>query len=442
MAQVRHEPALPRRADPRFRALYQGHFGLVWSLTAHFGVPAAAREDVAQEVWLTVHRRIDALRPDASSRAWLAAIARHVASRHHRSQTRHARRRAALSVHLESIATRPSEPDAFATVDAALARMDAGQREVFLLMQVEELSGPECSEALGLPLNTVYSRLRLARARLTEAMGELDLDAAAATMRCAPPPRAATQRLWLALGLDLFDRHGTATTIASTWTGKLAVAATAALATVVGTAALAGRGDAAAHARHRAHEDGAPPIHVAAVVDPAGAPAPAPRSAEPPTVVDAAPRLVAATRADTFDTPRLAPDEPRRRAPAGAPRLRRGGPPRAAAPNDERDDGGPPSAATTTTSTLAAEAKLLRGASVALRDHDPALARRLLEAHAHEYPEGALAIDRRAAWARMLCASGAIDDARALAKRLVAEHPASPTAAAVRDVCSAAARKP
>lgn len=450
MTPVRAEPSRPCGADPRFRALYHGHFGLVWSLTAHFGVPAAAREDVAQEVWLTVHRRIDALRPEASPRAWVASIARHVASRHHRSQTRHARKRAALSLHVEALATSTGEPDVFATVDAALARMDPGQREVFLLMQVEELSGPECSEILGLPLNTVYSRLRLARARLAEAMGERELDAASHALRSGPPPRAALQRVWVVLGLGSFERPitigtigGTSVgtiggtgvgtiggsgigTIASTWAFKLAVAATAALATVVGTAALSGRGTAIANAQPIEHAVAQPTAQVRGAAVLGAAPSLLP--AMTPTSALAAVAPARAT-APTPTASRRASEHPARRA---APVRHVSAPPPAttAAPTA--------TAATPVASDgLAAEAKLLRAASVALRGRDAAQARRWLERHAKEFPDGALAIDRRAAWARMLCVSGEAAAARALAEQLAAEHPESPTVAAVRDVCRA-----
>ena len=43
---------------------------------------------------------------------------------------------------------------------------------MFVLMELEELSAPEVSEALGVPLNTVYSRLRLARADFERAVAK------------------------------------------------------------------------------------------------------------------------------------------------------------------------------------------------------------------------------------------------------------------------------
>jgi RNA polymerase sigma-70 factor (ECF subfamily) len=69
-----------------------------------------------------------------------------------------------------------SGPDARAAAEQALRHLqrllDAlsdDQREVFVLTELEQLTAPEISEALGLNLNTVYSRLRLARRAFAEA---------------------------------------------------------------------------------------------------------------------------------------------------------------------------------------------------------------------------------------------------------------------------------
>ncbi|HET6583244.1 MAG TPA: sigma-70 family RNA polymerase sigma factor, partial [Nannocystaceae bacterium] len=146
--------------DPRtFAQLYADQFRFVWSLAARLGVAPAQREDVAQEVWLTVHRRMHTLRPDASERGWIAAITRKVASRHHRTHHRAERKLAALAEVESDRRGVMGERDSFAIVDDALARMEPTQRDVFLLAHVEELSGPEIADVVGAPLNTVYSRL-------------------------------------------------------------------------------------------------------------------------------------------------------------------------------------------------------------------------------------------------------------------------------------------
>ena len=55
-------------------------------------------------------------------------------------------------------------------LDAALARLPVEQREVVLLVALEELSYAEASKALGIPIGTVMSRLFRGRERLRALM--------------------------------------------------------------------------------------------------------------------------------------------------------------------------------------------------------------------------------------------------------------------------------
>ncbi|HXU60160.1 MAG TPA: sigma factor-like helix-turn-helix DNA-binding protein, partial [Polyangia bacterium] len=55
-------------------------------------------------------------------------------------------------------------------VDAFLRDLNEDQRDVFVLAELEQLSAPEIVSVLGVPLNTVYSRLRLARVEFGKAV--------------------------------------------------------------------------------------------------------------------------------------------------------------------------------------------------------------------------------------------------------------------------------
>jgi RNA polymerase sigma-70 factor (ECF subfamily) len=58
---------------------------------------------------------------------------------------------------------------------SALETLELGRRAVFILHALDECPMPEVARALGLPLNTAYSRLRLARADLALAVRRLRL---------------------------------------------------------------------------------------------------------------------------------------------------------------------------------------------------------------------------------------------------------------------------
>ena len=55
----------------------------------------------------------------------------------------------------------------------ALARLDDAKREVFVFACIEGMSAPEIASLVGVPLNTVYSRLRAARQAFAQAVASL-----------------------------------------------------------------------------------------------------------------------------------------------------------------------------------------------------------------------------------------------------------------------------
>jgi RNA polymerase sigma-70 factor (ECF subfamily) len=63
-----------------------------------------------------------------------------------------------------------SKADAVRLLYELLDKLDAGKREVFVLAEIEQLAAPQIAEALGINLNTVYSRLRLARETFNQAL--------------------------------------------------------------------------------------------------------------------------------------------------------------------------------------------------------------------------------------------------------------------------------
>lgn len=159
--------------DPEFASLYHRHHAFVWRILRRMGVPAAALDDATQDVFVVVHRRRDDLHADASVRSWLFGIARRVASDVHRRQRRVQRKLEALPTPTNAA---PPLDDAVARSEAAdfvrsfLGQLDEGHRMVFVLADVEGLTAPEIAEALGLKVNTVYSRLRNARRRFERAV--------------------------------------------------------------------------------------------------------------------------------------------------------------------------------------------------------------------------------------------------------------------------------
>jgi RNA polymerase sigma-70 factor, ECF subfamily len=175
-------PAVPhvRPAAPSFREVYEAHVDLVWRTLRRVGVPAAHVDDVAQEVFLSIHKALPTWEGRASLRTWIYRIARNAAINHARSM--HRRPDGTPTERADENATGRLDPEAEASrnesldeLSSLLQSMHESKREVLILVELEGFSVPEVAELTNAPLNTVYSRLRLARAeleRLLAARGE------------------------------------------------------------------------------------------------------------------------------------------------------------------------------------------------------------------------------------------------------------------------------
>jgi RNA polymerase sigma-70 factor, ECF subfamily len=146
---------------PPFATVYDHHVKFVWRVLGRLGVARADLEDVCQEVFIVVHRRLAEFEGRSTLRTWIYGIALRCASDHRRR----AARRPNPVPDVELVA--PSDVaarDARATLERLLELLDSDKREVFVLFELEELAMAEVVAVVGCPLQTGYSRLHAARA--------------------------------------------------------------------------------------------------------------------------------------------------------------------------------------------------------------------------------------------------------------------------------------
>ncbi len=162
---VPDEPAHdPPSAD--VESCYRDSFAFVWRVVRAFGVEPGDCDDVVQEVFLVVRKRWSSFDRERSMRAWVAGIARRVAGHHLRARARARKRESTWEPEPQRSPQELLErADASSIVARFLDTLDADKREVFVLMDVEGLSGRETAEIVGAGAPTVYSRLREARRR-------------------------------------------------------------------------------------------------------------------------------------------------------------------------------------------------------------------------------------------------------------------------------------
>jgi RNA polymerase sigma-70 factor (ECF subfamily) len=159
-----------------FSEIYERHFDFVWRVARRLGVAASALDDVVQETFLVVHRRLDEPRT-SSLRTWIYGIAVLVVRNHRRSVRRkspHATAGAGIDpdtlpdARSEGPEVHAQKAEAARVLYAILESLDEDKREVFVLVELEQLGAADVAKAIDVKLNTVYSRLRLARAEFEE----------------------------------------------------------------------------------------------------------------------------------------------------------------------------------------------------------------------------------------------------------------------------------
>jgi RNA polymerase sigma-70 factor (ECF subfamily) len=166
-----------------FEALYDRHGNLVYSVSLRILADVQAAEDVVQEVFLRVWRKPD--RYDAARGrflTWLLSVARNRAIDEHRSRGRRQRFEAgSLPADDEGPHSGEADDPALAAVLAdqrsvirrALGGLPAEQRSAIELAYYRGLTQQEIAQALGEPLGTVKTRIRLGMKKMRAALTEM-----------------------------------------------------------------------------------------------------------------------------------------------------------------------------------------------------------------------------------------------------------------------------
>jgi RNA polymerase sigma-70 factor (ECF subfamily) len=183
MAQPDPGPAVARAPHgAQVEALYREHFAFVWRTARRMSIAEANADDVVQDTFLVVHRRLAEFDDRMSVRGWLYGIVAHVVL----YKKRRARRKDAPVSSMEEdprgadqFAARDATPaaaaeiaESWALLDRLLAQLPPESSEVLILSKLEGMSVPEIAECVGANVNTVYSRLRAASQRLEALYGE------------------------------------------------------------------------------------------------------------------------------------------------------------------------------------------------------------------------------------------------------------------------------
>jgi RNA polymerase sigma-70 factor (ECF subfamily) len=164
---------------PTVTQVHERHGEFVWRTLHRMGVREPHVDDVYQEVFLVVHRRLHAFNGQCAITTWLYEICFRVAAGYRRKA--HFRREELVPdwSQMETLSSLPSPEQALTTARRAkqleriLDDMPLEYRVVFVMFEIEGMTSEQIAESLGAPLGTVYSRLYRARKRFARALTRL-----------------------------------------------------------------------------------------------------------------------------------------------------------------------------------------------------------------------------------------------------------------------------
>jgi RNA polymerase sigma-70 factor (ECF subfamily) len=177
MNMVLRTSELPLADEPEalaFEQVYETNFAFAWRMLRRMGVHAANVSDATQDVFVIVSRRLSELTSAAHARSFVYGTVVRVAHEYRRVQKR--------AAPLGDVAPEPLEADFrnaqrglelardVELLDRLLSTLDPEKREVFVLVELDQLTVPEIAELTGHNANTIYSRLRAARIAFDSAL--------------------------------------------------------------------------------------------------------------------------------------------------------------------------------------------------------------------------------------------------------------------------------
>ena len=131
----------------------------------------AAADDLVQDTLERAWSKLHLYRSGTDLRAWLFTVMHNV----HVNQLRAARATVPLDDQMPELAQRATQGDTLLLrdLDLAIRRLPLEQREVLLLVALEDMSYDEAARSLGIPIGTVMSRLSRAREKLRDMLSGL-----------------------------------------------------------------------------------------------------------------------------------------------------------------------------------------------------------------------------------------------------------------------------
>lgn len=167
---------------PSFQEVYEQTFPFVWRTVRRLGVDESAQDDVTQEVFVAVYRRLGDFEGRCSVKTWVFNILMGLVRNYRRSQRRKGKAQALSSTVVDPavLADAGADPSENASRSQAgrilhqlLDELTEDKAIVFVMADLEGMTVPEIAELMNANVNTIYSRLRVARREFSMALSRM-----------------------------------------------------------------------------------------------------------------------------------------------------------------------------------------------------------------------------------------------------------------------------
>lgn len=174
-------PSGTRKGSPRpdFWEIYESAGDYVWLSLRRLGVADADLDDLTHDVFVKAFRGFESYDPDRPVRPWLFGIAMRLAMDYRERASYRVRRAPALELEQRSNLEAPEPEGRLSAAETrdllfrALDHLSFDRRSVLVLHELNGHTIPEIAEMTGTGESTLYSRLRLARLDLMQALQAL-----------------------------------------------------------------------------------------------------------------------------------------------------------------------------------------------------------------------------------------------------------------------------
>lgn len=161
------------------KEIYEEHFDLVWRVLARHGVPEADVMDAAQDVFIVAHRKLAEFEGRSKVSTWLCGIAVRVAAdRRKLAYVRYSAPDDAIADAVDAsadVANLVEQQQGLRLLSGLIDGLPRERRDVFRMAELDGMTLDAIASALGIPVGTVNSRLRLARAMFEKAAARLNV---------------------------------------------------------------------------------------------------------------------------------------------------------------------------------------------------------------------------------------------------------------------------